>query len=527
MSRIPSLTTHSTAPIAVLLASMALWQCQRQEQAAPARETGRQGGMSSGFGDEALPKDRAERGSSEPGASGDPVPAGGNRYAAAMAGFQHVFADVAEKAIPAVVSVHSEKETPSEPMFELGPDGTPFHWFFGPDGQRRGNRRESGLGSGVLISKDGYVLTNNHVIEGADVIRVTLSDDRELSAKLVGADKASDLAVLKISDAEKEGPFSTMPMGDSDKMRIGEWILAVGSPYGLSQTVTAGIISAKGRSNTGINSYENFLQTDAAINPGNSGGALMNMQGELIGINTAIFSRSGGYQGIGFAIPINMARVIMEDLIRDGEVTRGWLGVSIQPIDQGLAEALGLRENKGALVGGVIDGSPADKAGIKRGDVILKLDGQALRDHSDLLNRIAMIRPGNWITLIVHRGGKELSFKTKVQKRDEKRLSRMSDNAPEGPAAEALGLTVAPVSQLMKERYNIDKSAERGVVVTEVDKGGRAARGKVREGDVIVELNRRRITDPLQFDDLLRNALRGNRVLLLVSRGGETFYTTL
>lgn len=439
-------------------------------------------------------------------------------------GFQHVFADVAEKAIPAVVSVHSEKSAPSEPVFEMGPDGTPFHWFFGPDGQRRGNRRESGLGSGVLISKDGYVLTNNHVVEGADVIRVTLSDDRELSAKLVGADKASDLAVLKISEG---GPFSIMPMGDSEKLRIGEWVLAVGSPYGLSQTVTFGIISAKGRSNTGINSYENFLQTDAAINPGNSGGALVNLQGELIGINTAIFSRSGGYQGIGFAIPINMARVIMEDLIRDGEVTRGWLGVSIQPIDQGLAEALGLKENKGALVGGVIEGSPADKAGIKRGDVILKLDNQALRDHSDLLNRIAMIRPGTWVTLVVHRSGKELVYKVKVQKRDEKRLSGMRDNAPDGPAAESLGLTVAPASQMMKERYSIDKSAERGVVITEIDRGGRAARAKLREGDVIVEVNRSRVTDPLQFDELLRDALRGNRVLLLVNRGGETFYATL
>jgi serine protease Do len=445
------------------------------------------------------------------------------RYAS-LPGFQQVFADVAEKAIPAVVSVHSEKESPSEPMNSDGPEGAPFHWFFSPDGQSHGNRRESGLGSGVVISEDGYVLTNNHVVEDADVIRITLSNEQEYTAKLVGADKASDMAVLKIQD---KGPFQTVPLGDSEKMRIGEWILAVGSPYGLSQTVTAGIISAKGRSNTGINSYENFLQTDAAINPGNSGGALMNLYGELIGINTAIFSRSGGYQGIGFAIPINMARKIMEDLIRDGAVTRGWLGVSIQPIDQGLAEALGLKEHKGALVGGVIEKSPADKAGIKRGDVILSLEGKQLRDHSDLLNRVAMVRPNSWVTLLIYRDGKKLEYKVKVAKRDDTQLGNMRENTPEGEAAERLGIQIAPISQLMRERYQLDPSLKRGVVVTEVAKDGRAARGKIREGDVLVEINRQRIQNPLQFDDLLRQALRGNRVLVLVQRGSETFYTAM
>src|SRR6185295_18602949 len=194
-----------------------------------------------------------------------------------------------------------------------------------------------------------------------------------------------------------KGKLPTLPLGDSDKLRIGEWVVAVGNPYGLSQTVTTGIISAKGRKNTGINSYENFLQTDAAINPGNSGGALLNLSGELIGINTAIFSRSGGYQGIGFAIPINMAKKITQDLIRDGEVTRGWLGVSIQPIEPELAEALKLKDRKGALVGGVVPGSPADRAGIKRGDVIVKVDELDVSDASDLLNRIALLLPDQWV----------------------------------------------------------------------------------------------------------------------------------
>ncbi len=447
---------------------------------------------------------------------------------ASIPGFQQIFADVAEKAVPAVVSVRSEKEAPmGQGSDSEAESNSPFHWFFTPKGRdgASGNRhRESGLGSGVIISQDGFMLTNNHVIDGADVIRVTTSDDQEWSAKLVGADQASDVAVLKI---QAKGPFPAMPMGNSDKLRIGEWILAVGNPYGLSQTVTAGIISAKGRSNTGINSYENFLQTDAAINPGNSGGALMNLDGELIGINTAIFTKSGGYQGIGFAIPINMARKIMEDLIRDGEVTRGWLGVSIQPIDPGLAEALGLKESRGALVGGVVEGSPAEKAGLKRGDVLLSMDGKALRDHSDLLNRIAMVSPGTWIVMDLRRSGKDMTLRLQVAKRDEKRLTTMNDNTPDGQGAEKLGIDIAPVSQLMRERYRLGASIKRGVVITDIESGSRAATGRLREGDVILEVNRLRVTDPLQFEDLLKRAMKGNRILFLIGRDGETFYTAI
>ena len=453
---------------------------------------------------------------------------GMGKYAAALPGFQQVFADVAEMAIPAVVSVHSEKQAPVDPGSPILPEGTPFHWFFGPQGphgELNPGRRESGLGSGVMISREGYVLTNNHVVEDADIIRVTLSDEREIGAKLVGADKATDLAVLKLQD---DGPFAVATLGNSDDLRIGEWVLAVGSPYGLSQTVTAGIISAKSRRNTGINGYENFLQTDAAINPGNSGGALMNMSGELIGINTAIFSRSGGYQGIGFAIPINMARKIMEDLIRDGEVTRGWLGVSIQPIDQGLAEALGLTGNRGALVGGVVEGSPADKSGIQRGDVLLAIDGNPLRDPSDLLNRVALIRPGSWVALRVYRSGKEATYKAKIVKRDEKRLSRLRDDVPGGNLGSDLGMEIAPVSSLTRERYGLDAKIQAGVVITGItNPTGRAAVGKLREGDVILEINRQKVKDPLQFDDALRQALKGNRVLMLIGRGEGTFYTTL
>ena len=301
--------------------------------------------------------------------------------------FQQVFADAAEGALPCVVSIRSESQGD-----------------------------ELGLGSGVIIDSNGTILTNNHVIEGADRIQIQLHDDREFDAEVLGADKPSDLAIVRIKNAHER--FPSMALGNSDKLRVGEWVLAVGSPYGLSQTVTTGIISAKGRRNTGINSYENFLQTDAAINPGNSGGALINLRGELIGINTAIFSRSGGYQGIGFAIPINMAKKISADLIRDGSVTRGWLGVSIQPLQPEQAQELGIKDNKGVFVAGVLPGGPSDKAGIKADDVILRVGQNVIEDPGDLLNYVALQLPGTWVDVMLNRGGKILTFKTQVAKRD-------------------------------------------------------------------------------------------------------------
>ncbi len=300
--------------------------------------------------------------------------------------FQQIFADVAGSALPAVVSIHSEKEVV-----------------------------ETGLGSGVIIDSDGTILTNNHVIEGADRIQVQLHDDREFEAEVLGADPPSDLAIIRLKNAG--GFFTAMPLGNSDQLRIGEWVLAVGSPYGLSQTVTTGIISAKGRHNTGINSYENFLQTDAAINPGNSGGALLNLRGELVGINTAIFSQSGGYQGIGFAIPINMAKKISADLIRDGKVTRGWLGVSIQSLNSEQALTLGLKDRRGAFVGGVLPGGPAEKAGIRRGDVILLVGQSPIQDPNDLLNYIALQPPGTSVDVKLNRGGKLLVLKAQIDRR--------------------------------------------------------------------------------------------------------------
>ncbi len=437
--------------------------------------------------------------------------------------FQEIFADVAEAALPAVVSVHSEKQVASD---ESSPslNGSPFEYFFGAPGS--GTHEEAGLGSGVLIDSSGIILTNNHVIEGADRIEVQLHDDREFDADVVGADKPSDLAVIRIRGGH--GPFPFLRLGDSDKLRIGEWVLAVGSPYGLSQTVTTGIISAKGRHNTGINSYENFLQTDAAINPGNSGGALLNLRGELIGINTAIFSESGGYQGIGFAIPINMARKISADLIRDGAVTRGWLGVSVQPLDPDLAQALGVKDRKGALVGGVVPGSPADHTGIKRGDVIERVDRTPIEDPNDLLNQIALDAPGSWAHVVVNRDGKELSFQVKIGRRDESHLASYQKlEQQDASETEALGLKVEDLSPQLRSDYRIDAGVTHGAVITSVDPGGRAARARLREGDVIQEVNRRRVMTAEDFRREFRKSRNGNRILLLVNRRGSTFFCAL
>jgi serine protease Do len=489
----------------------------------------------------------AEAGRERPGAGEDvlfdSLPAKSRpRLPAGLREFQQVFSDAAEKAIPAVVSIYSEHDVPvSAPLGMDGdrPGNGPFQYFFGgPDDDRRapgdvpapGRRKETGLGSGVIISPAGYILTNNHVIEGADRVKVQLYDETEYVATVVGADKPTDLAVIKIK--AKVAKLPTLPLGDSDKLRIGEWVIAVGNPYGLSHTVTTGIISAKGRKNTGINNYENFIQTDAAINPGNSGGALMNLSGELIGINTAIFSRSGGYQGIGFAIPIDMAKKITRDLIRDGEVTRGWLGVSIQALDPQAAESLKLKARedgqapRGALVGGVVAGSPAEAAGLKRGDVIVKVGEAEIKDASDLLNRIALLPPNQWVEIAVIREGMTLSFKTRIARRDENRVAGVRAGVGE-EAARPAGLTVARLSRELKARFGLDKALGRGVVVTAVEAGSRAAAGGVREGDVILEVNRVAVDDAEAFAVAMAQAGKGNKILLLVNRMGAVKFLPL
>ncbi len=450
----------------------------------------------------------------------------------AFSQFQNVFADVADKVMPGVVSVKSERKV------ELTRQGMPFDFFnedpfgffFGQPRQPRENpnrppqeRQESGLGSGVIVTADGYILTNNHVIQGADKLTVQLADESEYEAEVVGADPASDLAVIKIKSDKKD--FAVVPFGNSENTRIGEWVVAVGSPFGLYKTVTVGIVSAKGRKNTGISTYGNFIQTDAAINPGNSGGPLVNLQGELIGINTAIYSRSGGYQGIGFAIPVGLARTVMQDLIKDGQVTRGWLGVSIQPVAQEMVSTLGLPSRKGALVGDVFPDGPAAKAGIKRGDVITRVGDRDVDDVNDLMNKVAELRPGTTVEISLLRDGKSRKVKAKVDKREEeKNIRAQAGSAPETTDLSSLGLEATDMNEAARQKFGVEAKVKEGVLVTQVAPGGAAAAAGLRTGDVILEANRKPVKTVADFQKVMNTVKKSEKLLILIHRNGNTFY---
>jgi len=330
-------------------------------------------------------------------------------YAAESQGTSTSIADIAEKAAPSVVNVASSKTVKNAAEHNPFLDDPFFRRFFGPGGGGPGEQPEQkhmehGLGSGVVVSRDGFVLTNNHVVDGADEIRVTAADKREYAAKVVGTDAKSDVAVLKLS-GDLSG-LKPIELGDSSRLRLGDVVLAIGNPFGVGQTITMGIVSAKGRANVGIAAYEDFIQTDAAINPGNSGGALVDMEGHLVGINTAILSRSGGNMGIGFAIPTNMAQPIMKSLIDHGKVVRGWLGVGIQDIDQDLATAMKLGQIRGILISEVSDAGPGMKAGLKSGDVVLSLDGAPMNSTGEFRNAIAAKGSGATVKLDLMRDGK-------------------------------------------------------------------------------------------------------------------------
>ena len=320
------------------------------------------------------------------------------------------YANAAMKALPSVVHIYTSQEVKSRhPLF----NDPLFRHFFG---NRQGEmvQRRSGLGSGVIVSNDGYILTNNHVVEQADEIEVALADGRKLPARLVGSDPESDLAVLRV---EAGGKLPAIVFASNDSLRVGDVVLAIGNPFGVGQTVTSGIVSALGRTHLGINTFENFIQTDAAINPGNSGGALIDAAGHLVGINTAIFSQSGGSMGIGFAIPVSLAREVMEQIIRTGMVTRGWIGVEVQEITPELAESFGLPDGRGALIAGVVRGAPADRAGIRPGDVLLAVEGREVHDAQSMLDAIAALRPGSNARLMVRREGRQIELAVLIGKR--------------------------------------------------------------------------------------------------------------
>jgi Do/DeqQ family serine protease len=431
---------------------------------------------------------------------------------AILQALEDAFVSVADRVTPAVVNV-SVKSKRVAPEGESPEREERFREFFGPEFferffRRRQPREDSrSMGSGVIVDPQGYILTNNHVVENAESVEVRLSDDRKFKAAIVGRDPKTDLAVLKI-----DAPANSLPvalLGDSDKLHAGQWAIAIGNPFGLDRTVTIGHISATGRTQVGVATYEAFIQTDASINPGNSGGPLLNIAGKVIGINTAIVS-SG--QGIGFSIPINMAREIMTQLISKGRVVRGWLGIVIQELTPELAEGFGVKPDSGVLVADVMKDSPAEGAGLKAGDIIVDFNGAPIKSVTELQKRVAAVEPGRATPLVVIRDrvSTPLSVKIGEQPSDEAKASP--------PAEEPLGLTVEPLTPEATQRFKL--TARSGVVVTDVEPGSSADQAGIRAGDAILEINRQPVKDVDSFRRITASVKPGEVVPVYLQRGG-------
>jgi serine protease Do len=461
-----------------------------------------------------VPPTKAETGETRAAAPQAAAPAEAGKLSQLELSFERV----AESVGPSVVSitsvrVHKPSERVSVPQFRSPLDefffGEPFRDHFGQAPES--GRREQGLGSGFIVEASGYILTNNHVVDGADELTVHFTDDRQVKAKVIGTDPKSDLAVIKV-DAKDLKP---LPFGDSDNLRVGQWVVAIGAPFGLEQSVTAGIVSAKGRSNVGIVDYEDMIQTDAAINPGNSGGPLLNLEGKVVGINTAIASRSGGYQGIGFAIPISMARAIMKQLIDNGKVVRGWLGVAIQKLTPELSKSFDYK-GSGIVVADVTSDTPAAKAGLESGDIIVSLDGKDVREVAAFRHRIAQLAPGTKVELEVMRSGKSKKLTAHIGEQPATLANR-------GPQNVDIGLELADASPDVKRQFGLPEKAT-GAAIIQVTPGSVAARSGLRPGMVITEINRNAVKNASDAKKLLGPGATKKGVLLrVVDREGSRF----
>ena len=447
------------------------------------------------------------------------------------------FAQVAKKATPAVVFITAERtvevrQAPGQFFFNAPSDlfnDEFFNRFFPhrmphqapPQQAPQPRRQQLGQGSGFIISADGYILTNHHVVGEADKITVKLGDGREFVAKKVGTDPKSDVAVIKIEATE----LPVLPLGDSDALEVGEWVIAIGNPFGLAETVTVGVVSAKGRSRVGIADYEDFIQTDAAINPGNSGGPLLNLHGEAIGINTAIFSRSGGYMGIGFAIPVNMARNIKDQLVKTGKVTRGYLGILMQELTAELAESLSAKTNHGILVAEVVADPPAGKVGFKQGDIITKLNGSPVQDLGQFRNTVGMMVPGSKARVAVLRDGKEQVLVVEIGTWSESAVATTGGEALSEDLAAKLGFQVQDLSGELAERFGY--AVGEGVVISQVEPGSPAASAGLRPGALITSVNRQAVKTVQEFSQALSRSREKRSALLLVKQQNHTQFVVL
>lgn len=441
----------------------------------------------------------------------------------AVKSFSEALIEVSEQVNPTVVTIFSEKTVKAtfpgfndSPLREFFGDEFSRRFFGIPDQDREFKQR--GLGSGVIVRSDGYILTNNHVVAGADKIIIGLGGGEEMKGEIVGTDRATDIAVVKI---DKEG-LQSARLGDSEDIRVGEWVVAIGNPFGLEHTVTAGIISYKGRSNVRIADYEDFIQTDAAINPGNSGGPLVNLDGEVIGINTAIATNTGAYQGVGFAIPISLAKRIMEELIRSGRVVRGWLGIYIQDITQAMAEAMDLPTREGVLVADVREDGPSKEAGLQRGDVILEFNGKKMKNGLELRNTVASTSPGTKVDLKILRDGKTKKLTVKLGELPSEEMAAAGGGRD---ILSDLGLRLHNLNSELGRRYGI--SGDKGVVVVDVYPGSAAAEAGFVAGDLIVEVNQEEVESVTKIQERLSALEPGDSVLFLVERGRGTLFVAM